>query len=137
MGVQSAYLDRAREALWAKDMFSFIPDRDLPQPEATVSPGEGPSVGFAGFPSDYSLGFLLALVELDVRLCGIVTSPGAHVAILGDNALSRIADHLSIPILRAWRINDEHSRMHITSLHPEAIVMASFDQIVARKALEI
>jgi len=137
MGVQSAYLDRAREALWAKDMFSFIPDRDLPPPEVTVPPDGGPPVAFAGFPSDYSLGFLLALLQLDVRLCGIVTSPGAHVAILGDNALSRIADHLGIPLIRAWRINDEHARMQLAGLGAEAVVMASFDQIVGTRGLQI
>src|SRR6202521_4526269 len=101
-------------------MFSFIPDRDLPPPEDTVESGGGPTVIFAGFPSDYSLGFLLALLELDVRLAGIVTSPGAHPAILGDNALSRIADHLNIPLLRAWRINDEHSRFAIDELGLDA-----------------
>src|SRR5438105_3241138 len=106
-------------------------------PPATLAPGRGPALVFAGFPSDYSLGFLFALLQLDVRVVGIVTSPGAHPAILGDNALSRIAGHLGVPLLRAWRINDEHSRMSLAALHPDAVVMASFDQIVGHRALEI
>ena len=137
MAVKSAYLDRVRSELWARDLFTFIPDRDLPPPEGTAEIGDGPAVAFAGFPSDYSLGFLLALLQLDVRPCGIVTSPGAHPAILGDNALSRIAAHLDVPLLRAWRINDEHSRLGLAALQPDAVVMASFDQIVGARALAI
>ena len=136
MSVTSPYLEHAREALWRRDVFTFIPDRDLPAPPSTLAPGRGPALVFAGFPSDYSLGFLFALLQLDVRVVGIVTSPGAHPAILGDNALSRIAGHLGVPLLRAWRINDEHSRMSLAALHPDAVVMASFDQIVGHRALE-
>ena len=137
MATESPYLDAAREALWARQSFSFIPDRDLPPPTTVVGPASGPRVAFAGFPSDYSLGFLLALLELDVQLCGIVTSPGAHPAILGDNALSRIGDHVGVPLVRAWRVNDEHSQLQLASLRAETIVMASFDQIVGAKALRI
>ena len=45
------------------------------------------------------------MLELDVQLAGIVTSPGAHPAILAENALSRVATHLGVPLTRAWRIN--------------------------------
>ena len=135
MAVHSEYLEQARRELWARPLFTFIPDRDLPAPASTVDPGSGPRVVFAGFPSDYSLAFLLALLELEVRLSGIVTSPGAHPAILGENALSRIADHLGIPLLRAWRINDEHARMQLGEMAPELVVMASFDQIIGNRAL--
>jgi methionyl-tRNA formyltransferase len=137
VSLASPYLDRAREELWSRDVFSFIPDRDLPEPVDVVAQGGGPAVVFTGFPSDYSLGFLLGLLQLDVRVVGIVTSPGAHPAILGDNALSRIASHLDVPLLRAWRINDEHSRMSLAALQADAVVMASFDQIVGARALEI
>ena len=137
MATSSEYLDQAREELWSKESFSFIPDRDLPPPPGIAVGGGGPRVGFVGFPSDYSLGFLLALLELDVELCGIVTSPGAHPAILGDNALSRIAEHIGVPLVRAWRINDEHSRLKLADLHADGMVMASFDQIVGTRALEI
>lgn len=137
MPVTSPYLDRAREELWTRDVFSFIPDRDLPEPTGVASQGDGPALVFTGFPSDFSLGFLLGLLQLDVRLVGIVTSPGAHPAILGDNALSRIAAHVGVPLLRAWRINDEHSRMSLAALQADAVVMASFDQIVGARALEI
>lgn len=135
MAVHSEYLEQARRELWGRPLFTFIPDCDLPPPTSTVDPGTGSRVVFAGFPSDYSIAFLLALLELDVRLSGIVTSPGAHPAILGDNALSRIADHLGIPLLRAWRVNDEHSRMQLGEMDPELVVMASFDQIVGARAL--
>lgn len=138
MATRSPYLQRARDELWERQVFTFIPDRDLPPPPVgDFEQDDGPAVLFTGFPSDFSLAFLLALLELDVRLAGIITSPGAHPAILGDNALSRIADHLGIALLRAWRINDEHSRMHIAALQPAAVVMASFDQIVGHRVLEI
>jgi methionyl-tRNA formyltransferase len=135
MATSSTYLDTVRHDLWAREIFTFIPDRDLPPPPGTITPGSGPRVAFAGFPSDFSLAFLLRLLQLDVQPAGIITSPGAHPAILGDNALSRIADHLGIPLIRAWRINDEHSRFAIDELGLEAVVMASFDQIVGPRAL--
>jgi methionyl-tRNA formyltransferase len=92
---------------------------------------------FAGFPSDYSLAFLLTLLELDVSVVALLTSPGAHEAILGDNALSRIADHLGIPLLRAWRVNDEHTILDLAALELDGVVMASFDQIVHSRALAV
>jgi len=139
MPVSSAYLDAVRRELWARPSFSFIPDRDLPPPSGTPhrSGASGPRLLFAGFPSDYSLAFLLALLDLDVELAGIITSPGAHPAILGDNALSRVADHLGIPLLREWRVNDEHARKDIADLEPDAVVMASFDQIIGARLLAV
>jgi methionyl-tRNA formyltransferase len=138
MATDSPYLDSVREELMGRTSFSFAPDRDLPPaPARHAAPGSGPRVLFVGFPSDYSLAFLLGLLRLEVTVCGIVTSPGAHPAILGDNALSRIADHLGVPLLRAWRINDDHSRLDIAALKPEAAVMASFNQIVNAPTLRI
>lgn len=140
MPVTSAYLDDVRQQLWARRSFSFIPDRQLPEPagtpQRTTSAG-APTVLFAGFPSDYSLAFLLGVLDQDVDLRAIITSPGAHPAILGHNALSRIADHLGIPILRLWRVNDEHARKDLEGLQPDAVVMASFDQIIGNRALAI
>jgi methionyl-tRNA formyltransferase len=133
----SAYLDEIRNDLWSREIFTFIPDRDLPPPPDTITPGDGPRVAFAGFPSDFSLAFLLRLLQLDVKPVGIITSPGAHPSILGDNALSRIADHLGIPLIRAWRINDEHSRFELDELGLEGVIMASFDQIVGPRALAL
>jgi methionyl-tRNA formyltransferase len=137
VATSSEYLDMVGHELWARDVFTFIPDRDLPAPPDTITPGDGPRVAFAGFPSDFSLAFLLRLLQLDVHPVGIITSPGAHPAILGDNALSRIADHLGIPLIRAWRINDEHSRFELDELGLDAVVMASFDQIVGARALAL
>jgi methionyl-tRNA formyltransferase len=137
MATSSPYLDTVGRDLWAREIFTFIPDRDLPPPPGVVSAGPGPRVAFAGFPSDFSLAFLLRLLQLDVQPVAIITSPGAHPAILGDNALSRIADHLGIPLIRAWRINDEHSRFAIDELGLDAVVMASFDQIVGPRALAL
>jgi methionyl-tRNA formyltransferase len=137
MATSSAYLDQVHRDLWAREIFTFIPDRDLPPPPDTVTPGAGPRVAFAGFPSDFSLAFLLRLLQLDVQPVGIITSPGAHPAILGDNALSRIADHLGVPLIRAWRVNDEHSRFAIDELGLDGVVMASFDQIVGPRALAL
>ncbi len=134
----SPYLNSVRDELMGRASFSFAPDRDLPPaPARRAEAGSGPRVLFVGFPSDYSLAFLLGLLRLEVRVCGIVTSPGAHPAILGDNALSRIADHLGVPLLRTWRINDDHSRLDIAALQPEAAVMASFNQIVNAPTLRI
>lgn len=140
MAVSSPYLDAARSQLWARQSFSFIPDRQLPPPSGASPQRSGTAravVLFAGFPSDYSLAFLLGLLDLDVELRAIVTSPGAHPAILGNNALSRIADHLGIPLLRHWRVNDEHARGEIADLDPDAVVMASFDQIIGARLLAV
>jgi methionyl-tRNA formyltransferase len=133
----SGWLTEVRRQLWEQECFSFIPDRRLPEPYGEPERGGGPRAVFAGFPSDYSLAFLLALLELDVQLAGIVTSPGAHPAILGSNALSQIADHLAIPLLRCWRVNEEHCRLDLAALHPDLGVMASFDQILGARVLAI
>ncbi len=137
MATTSPELDGVRSALWERAEFSFIPDRNMPALEGTARSTSGPRLLFAGFPSDYSLAFLLALLELDVAVVGLLTSPGAHEAILGDNALSRIADHLQIPLLRAWRVNDEHSIIDLGALRPDGVVMASFDQIIGSRALAV
>ena len=137
MAVESEYLAEVRAELWRRDTFSFIPNRDLPAPPHLGRMGGGLRFVFFGFPSDYSLAFLLALIDLDVELVGIVTSPGSHPAISGNNALSRIAGHLKVPLLRAWRINDLHSRMELADLQPDVVVLASFDQILSRATIAV
>jgi methionyl-tRNA formyltransferase len=134
----SRALDDVRANLWQRREFSFIPDRDLPSLDGTALTTPGARVVFAGFPSDYSLAFLLALFQLDdIQVVGLLTSPGAHEAILGDNALSRIADHVGVPLLRAWRVNDEHTILDLTAFDLDAVVMASFDQIIGARALAV
>jgi methionyl-tRNA formyltransferase len=133
----SNWLTDVRRELWGRECFSFIPDRRLTEPYGEPQRGGGPRAVFAGFPSDYSLAFLLALLDLDVEVVGILTSPGAHPAILGTNALSQIADHLSIPLLRCWRVNEDHCRLDLAALRPDLGVMASFDQILGGRVLAI
>ena len=138
MSTSSPALDDVGAALWEQPEFSFIPDRDLAALPGTARSTAGSRVLFAGFPSDYSLAFLLALLRIEgVQVVGLLTSPGAHEAILGDNALSRIADHAGIPLLRAWRVNDEHTRLDLVELDLDAVVMASFDQIIRARALDV
>ncbi len=131
-------LDQLRESLWARPEFSFIPDRDIEPLHGEARSQGGRRLLFAGFPSDFSMAFLLTLLDLDgIDVVGLLTSPGAHPAILGDNALSRIADHLGIPLLRAWRVNDEHTILDLAALELEGVVMASFDQIIGIRALGV
>ncbi len=138
MATRSTALDLLRESLWNRREFSFIPDRDIAPLDGEVRSSGRHRMLFAGFPSDYSLAFLLALLEIDdVAVVGLLTSPGAHEAILGDNALSRIAEHIDVPLLRAWRVNDEHSRLDVTELDLDGVVMASFDQIVGARMLAV
>lgn len=138
MGKWSPSLDQLARSLWDQRDFSFIPAIDCGQLEGSAQQrGTGPRVVFAGFPSDYSLAFLLALLRLDVCVVGLITSPGAHPAILGHNALSRIADHIGVPLIRAWRVNDEHVVQDLRSLQPDAVVMASFDQIIRTRMLRV
>jgi methionyl-tRNA formyltransferase len=138
VATRSPALERLRESLWAQHEFSFIPDRDVAPLEGKARSQPGQRVLFAGFPSDFSLAFLLALLDVDdVEAVGLLTSPGAHEAILGDNALSRIADHIGVPLLRAWRVNDEHTLIDLTALDLDAVVMASFDQIIGTRALAV
>ncbi len=137
MATASPALAEVRRTLWERTEFSFIPDRNMPALKGTATQAGQARMLFSGFPSDYSLAFLLALLELDVQVVGILTSPGAHEAILGDNALSRIADHLDIPLLRAWRVNDEHSILDLGALRLDGVVMASFDQIIGSRALSV
>ena len=36
VATSSAYLDAVHRDLWARDVFTFIPDRDLPPPPGTI-----------------------------------------------------------------------------------------------------
>lgn len=138
VGTRSTALDQLRESQWARREFSFIPDRNAAPLRGEPQSQGGQRVLFAGFPSDFSLAFLLALLDLeDIAVVGLLTSPGAHPAILGDNALSRIADHISVPLLRAWRVNDEHTILDLAALELDGVVMASFDQIIGPRALAV
>jgi methionyl-tRNA formyltransferase len=138
VGTRSTALEQLRDSLWARREFSFIPDRDSAPLEGETRSQKGRRVLFAGFPSDFSLAFLLAVFELDdIEVVGLLTSPGAHPAILGDNALSRIADHIGVPLLRAWRVNDEHTILDLAGLELDGVVMASFDQIIGARALAV
>lgn len=137
MATQSDWLAAEEAGLWGRDCLSFIPNRVLSDPAGTPSTAAGPRLAFCGFPSDYSLAFLFALLRLDVTVAGIVTSPGAHPAILATNALSQVGGHIGAPLLRLWRINDEHARAQIAALDLDGVVMASFDQIVGARTLAI
>jgi len=138
VGTRSTALEQLRQSLWARREFSFIPDRDSAPLEGEAQSQGGRRVLFAGFPSDFSLAFLLGVLELDdIEIVGLLTSPGAHPAILGDNALSRIADHIGVPLLRAWRVNDDHTILDLAGLELDAVVMASFDQIIGPRALAV
>jgi methionyl-tRNA formyltransferase len=94
-------------------------------------------VGFAGFPSDYSLAMLLGLIESGVDLVGLATSVGANPAISGVNALSQVADHMGVPLLRLARINEYDSLVALRRLGADLFVVASFDQILRDKALAV
>jgi methionyl-tRNA formyltransferase len=133
------WLARVEEWLLDKSEFRMIPDLAIPIP----AQGPGPSgsggrrVGFVGFPSDYSLLILLGLLRSEVQLVGLATSLGANPAISGENALSQVAVHLGVPLLRLARVNDYDSLSLLRRLGADLFVIASFDQILHRRALEI
>ncbi len=133
------WLARVEEWLLAKSEFRMVPDVVVPIPSrgpGAIGTG-GRRVGFVGFPSDYSLLILLGLLRSEVQLVGLATSLGANPAIAGENALSQIADHLQIPLLRLARVNDYDSISLLRRLDADLFVVASFDQILHRRALEI
>lgn len=94
-------------------------------------------MGFAGFPSDYSLAMLLALIDGGVNLAGIATSLGANPVISGENALSQVADHMRVPLLRLARINEYDALVALRRLDVDLFLVASFDQILRERALAI
>jgi methionyl-tRNA formyltransferase len=135
---RSPWLASVEEWLWRKTSFRMVPDLVLPL-APTGEPrqaGAGATrVGFAGFPSDYSLSMLLALIDSGVELAGIATSLGANPVISGENALSQIADHMGVPLLRLARVNEYDSLAALRRLEADLILVASFDQILREKAL--
>jgi len=135
---RSAWLNRVAEGLWRQTSFRMVPDlvlAEAPSGLPTPPPAGAPRVVFTGFPSDYSLGILLALLTAPVDVVGLVTSPGAHPVVAGDNALSQVADHLSVPLLRLGRINSPTAIDRLRSLEADLFLVASFNQILHRPAL--
>ena len=118
----------------------MVPDLKLPLPPTglPVPAADGAlRVGFAGFPSDYSLAMLLALIDSGVELVGLATSLGANPAISGENALSQVADHMQVPLLRLARVNEYDSLVALRRLEADLFLVASFDQILREKALAV
>ncbi len=137
---RSLWLTQTGDWLWSKPSFRMVPDLVIPfaPSERARKPTAGaPRIAFAGFPSDYSLAFLLSLLEADVELVGLVTSLGANPAIVGENALSQIADHLGIPLLRLARVNEYDSIVAMRRLNADLFLVASFDQILHERALRL
>ena len=134
----SPWLRRVEDWLLAKAEFRMVPDLVIPfPPPGRERQGGGARVGFAGFPSDYSLLILLGLLRSGVELAGVVTSLGANPAIAGENALSQVAAHLGIPLLRLARVNEYDSLALLRRLRADLFLVASFDQILHRRALDI
>lgn len=136
---ESDVLAAVEADLWARDSFSFIPDRTWPMPPdgPQAGNGTGPRVLFVGLPSDYSVAFLLALLRLPVQVVGIVTSPLCHPAVAAQNIFDTIGACAGVPVLRPARVNSAEGRQALAALDPDAAVMASFDQIVRADALAI
>ena len=137
---RSPWLGRVESWLWAKSEFRMVPDLWIPLLPGRAdhpTPTAGPRVGFVGFPSDFSLATLLALIRSGVQLAGIATSVGANPAIVGENALSQVADHLGVPLLRLARVNEYDSLVALERLWAELFIVASFDQILSERALRI
>jgi len=129
-----------QEWLWAKQEFRMVPDLRIPfsaQEGVRPPPPDLPRVGFAGFPSDYSLALLLALLSSPVQVVGLATSLGANPMISGENAMSQVAEHMGIPLLRLARVNDYDSLVALERLGADLFMVASFDQILKQQALQI
>jgi methionyl-tRNA formyltransferase len=94
-------------------------------------------VVFAGFASDFSLAYLLALLRMKLHVVGLITSTRANRSVGSADAMSRIAHHLRVPFLRISDINEERSQDDIARLAPSAGIMASFDQILTAETLAI
>ncbi len=138
--LRSPWLNRVAAELWGRESFRMVPDLVLTEPP-TGSPSRplagGPRVAFLGFPSDYSLAILLALLAEPVELVGLVTSPGAHPVVAGDNALAQVARHLAVPLLRVEAINRPPSLQALEALGADLFLVASFNQILHARALEL
>ncbi len=135
----SPWLARVERWLLEKSEFRMVPDLRIPFPgQGSWQPPAGrPRVAFAGFPSDFSLLILLGLLRSEVQVVGLATSLGANPAIAGENALSQVADHLGVPLLRLARVNDYDSVVALKRLRADLHLIASFDQILHRKVLAI
>lgn len=137
---RSPWLTTVADWLWAKQSFRMVPDLRLPiSPTGPPlpAPAGAPRVGFVGFPSDYSLALLLALIDSGAELAGMATSLGANPVIAGENALSQVADHMGVPLLRLARVNEYDSLASLRRLGADLMLVASFDQILREKALAV
>ena len=136
----SPWLQAVAAGLWRLPSFRMVPDLVLPAPPAAAA---GPAVAgrprvvFTGFPSHFSVALLLALLQIEVEVVGLVTSPDAHPVVRADNALSQVAHHLGVPLLRLARVNDPDSVSQLAALRPDLGFMASFNQILHAAALAV
>ncbi|HEY6539217.1 MAG TPA: formyltransferase family protein [Candidatus Dormibacteraeota bacterium] len=77
------------------------------------------------------------MIGTGADLVGIATSLGANPAISGENALSQVADHMAVPLLRLARINEYDALVALRRLEADLFVIASFDQIMREKVLAV
>ncbi len=137
---RSGWLDRAAVQLWGRASFRMVPDLVLEEPprgRPAPAPAGAPRVVFTGFPSHYSVAILLGLLTTPVEVVGLVTSPGAHPAVAGHNALDQVAEHLDVPLLRLDRVNSPPALLRLRELGADLFVVASFNQILHDEALSL
>src|SRR5690242_5984290 len=99
-------LSKVRAELWQQSAFSFLPHRNLPRIAPAATQANKPRIVFCGVPSDYSLAWLVELIDREFQLCAIVTSTRSEsIKGVAGNALESIAFSLSTPLIAVEDIN--------------------------------
>jgi methionyl-tRNA formyltransferase len=135
------WLDELSAGIWSKPEFSMIP---IDLEAVPTGPYAGPRlderglrVVFCGIPSDYGTAFLLYLIERRVNLVAAICSTRWQRTHPKPDLVSRIAGHLGRPVEVTADANAEPFVRSLRAYHPDVVVMASFDQILAAETLAV
>lgn len=99
--------------------------------------GAGMRVVFFGIPSDYGTAFFLHLIERRTNIVAAVCSTRWQRTHPKADLIARIAGHLGRPVEVTANANAETFVRSLKAYEPDIVVMASFDQILAREALAV
>jgi len=135
------WLAQLQHAIEAKPEYSMIPVAvdHMPAHHSPRRPRrrDGPRLVFVGIPSDYGLSFALALLRGPHNVVGLLGSLRWQRSHPKPDCLLRLGEYCGIPVECTAAVNAPSTLKVLRAWQPDVVIMASFDQILKREALQI